>query len=62
MSAISPATGAFGKRERAALLDPILTNNPIGVQVLGICSALAVTTSVAKALVMSAGVILVTRG
>ena len=60
MSAISPATGAFGKRERAALLDPILTNNPIGVQVLGICSALAVTTRIDKALVMGAGVVLVT--
>jgi len=60
VSAISPAAGAFGKRERAALLDPILTNNPIGVQVLGICSALAVTTRIDKALVMGAGVILVT--
>jgi Na+-transporting NADH:ubiquinone oxidoreductase subunit D len=50
----------FGPRQRAILLDPVLLNNPIGVQVLGICSALAVTTSVAKALVMSAGVILVT--
>jgi Na+-transporting NADH:ubiquinone oxidoreductase subunit D len=50
----------FGARERAILLDPVLLNNPIGVQVLGICSALAVTTSVAKALVMSAGLILVT--
>ena len=59
MSAITPAAGAFGKRERAALLDPILTNNPIGVQVLGICSALAVTTRIDKALVMGAGVVLV---
>ena len=50
----------FGPRQRAILLDPVLLNNPIGVQVLGICSALAVTTSVAKALVMSAGLILVT--
>ncbi len=50
----------FGPRQRAILLNPVLLNNPIGVQVLGICSALAVTTSVAKALVMSAGVILVT--
>ena len=58
MSAVTPS--AFGKRERAALLDPILTNNPIGVQVLGICSALAVTTRIDKALVMGAGVILVT--
>jgi Na+-transporting NADH:ubiquinone oxidoreductase subunit D len=51
---------AFGARERAALVDPLVTNNPISVQVLGICSALAVTTRVDKALVMGIGVILVT--
>jgi Na+-transporting NADH:ubiquinone oxidoreductase subunit D len=60
MSAISPPTGGFGKREQATLLDPVLANNPIGLQVLGICSALAVTTRLDKALVMGAGVILVT--
>lgn len=65
MSAVLPTSGAkastwFGPKERAILLDPVLMNNPIGVQVLGICSALAVTTSVAKALVMSLGVIAVT--
>jgi Na+-transporting NADH:ubiquinone oxidoreductase subunit D len=62
MSAVSPAAGGLrmGARERAVLLDPVLVNNPIGVQVLGICSALAITTRVDKALVMSAGVILVT--
>jgi Na+-transporting NADH:ubiquinone oxidoreductase subunit D len=62
MSAVSPAAGGFalGTKERAVLLDPVLVNNPIGVQVLGICSALAITTRVDKALVMSAGVILVT--
>ena len=60
MSAISPSAGGFGKRERAAVLDPVLVNNPIGVQVLGICSALAVTTRIDKALVMGAGLILVT--
>lgn len=63
MSAVLPGAGKpasrFGPRQRAILLDPVLLNNPIGVQVLGICSALAVTTSVAKALVMSAGVMLV---
>ncbi|MCX8114808.1 MAG: NADH:ubiquinone reductase (Na(+)-transporting) subunit D [Burkholderiaceae bacterium] len=42
------------------LLDPIVVNNPIGVQVLGICSALAVTTRLDKALVMGVGVTLVT--
>jgi len=50
----------LGKRERSALVDPIIANNPIGVQVLGICSALAVTTRMDKALVMGIGVILVT--
>jgi Na+-transporting NADH:ubiquinone oxidoreductase subunit D len=50
----------FGKGERRALLAPIVDNNPIAVQVLGICSALAVTTRMDKALVMGIGVILVT--
>jgi Na+-transporting NADH:ubiquinone oxidoreductase subunit D len=35
------------------LLDPILNNNPIALQVLGICSALAVTSSLKTAMVMS---------
>lgn len=48
------------RQSRAALLDPIVVNNPIGVQVLGICSALAVTTRLDKALVMGVGVTLVT--
>ena len=38
------------------LLDPIVADNPITIQVLGVCSALAVTRSVATALVMSASV------
>lgn len=41
------------------LLDPILNNNPIALQILGICSALAVTTNLATALVMSACVVAV---
>jgi Na+-transporting NADH:ubiquinone oxidoreductase subunit D len=53
-------TGWFGKPQRQALLAPIVDNNPISVQVLGICSALAVTTRVDKALVMGIGVVLVT--
>jgi Na+-transporting NADH:ubiquinone oxidoreductase subunit D len=47
-------------KEREALLDPLVNNNPIGLQVLGICSALAVTTKLETALVMSAAVIAVT--
>ncbi len=41
------------------LVDPILVANPVTLQVLGICSALAVTTSLATALVMSAALIFV---
>jgi Na+-transporting NADH:ubiquinone oxidoreductase subunit D len=41
------------------LIDPILVANPVTLQVLGICSALAVTTSLATALVMSAALIFV---
>ena len=42
------------------VLDPIFNNNPIALQILGICSALAVTTRLDKAFVMSVAVILVT--
>jgi len=42
------------------LFDPVFNNNPIGLQVLGICSALAVTTKLDKAIVMAAGVTIVT--
>ncbi len=50
----------FGAAERRTLLTPIVDNNPITVQVLGICSALAVTTGLDKALVLGIGVIFVT--
>jgi Na+-transporting NADH:ubiquinone oxidoreductase subunit D len=50
----------FGKKERAALLSPVIVANPIAIQVLGICSALAVTTRMDKALVMGIGVLAVT--
>jgi Na+-transporting NADH:ubiquinone oxidoreductase subunit D len=41
------------------LVDPILVANPVTLQVLGICSALAVTTSLSTSLVMSAALIFV---
>ena len=44
---------------REAVLDPLVDNNPIGVQVLGICSALAVTTQMKVAFVMCVAVIAV---
>ncbi len=42
--------------EKKIVLDPLLDNNPITLQILGVCSALAVTTSLAPALLMSAAV------
>jgi Na+-transporting NADH:ubiquinone oxidoreductase subunit D len=45
---------------REALIDPLFNNNPIALQVLGICSALAVTTKMSTALVMCGAVIAVT--
>jgi Na+-transporting NADH:ubiquinone oxidoreductase subunit D len=47
------ATKLFGTKERAILFDPLFNNNPIALQVLGICSALAVTTKLDKAIVMA---------
>jgi len=42
------------KRTLGTLTHPVIGDNPITVQILGICSALAVTTSLATALVMCA--------
>ena len=42
------------------ILDPVFNNNPIALQVLGICSALAVTTKLSTSLTMSIAVIFVT--
>ena len=42
---------------RDVLFDPLIANNPIGTQVLGICSALAVTTKLETAAVMCLAVI-----
>ena len=45
---------------RQMLTDPLVDNNPLTLQVLGICSALAVTSSLQVAFVMSVAVIFVT--
>ena len=45
---------------REILVDPLFNNNPIGLQILGICSALAVTTKMSVALVMCIALTLVT--
>jgi Na+-transporting NADH:ubiquinone oxidoreductase subunit D len=59
---VKEATAAeplFGKKERKLLTDPLNDNNPITVQVLGICSALAVTSLVLPSVVMSIAVVFV---
>ena len=40
-----------------ALMDPLFNNNPIALQVLGVCSALAVTTKMDTAIVMTLAVV-----
>ncbi len=45
---------------RKLIVDPIFNNNPIALQILGICSALAVTTKLETSIVMSLAVIFVT--
>src|SRR5690554_3535264 len=45
---------------KEVLFNPIFANNPIGLQILGICSALAVTSNLKTALVMSIALTLVT--
>jgi len=49
----------MASKARDALADPLFNNNPIALQVLGICSALAVTTKMDTALVMSVAVLAV---
>ncbi|WP_204216715.1 NADH:ubiquinone reductase (Na(+)-transporting) subunit D [Pseudomonas saudimassiliensis] len=45
---------------KQVLLDPVFNNNPIGLQILGVCSALAVTSNLNTALVMCIALTLVT--
>lgn len=47
-------------KTKEVLLDPMLNNNPIALQVLGVCSALAVTTNLNTALIMCIALTLVT--
>jgi Na+-transporting NADH:ubiquinone oxidoreductase subunit D len=47
-------------KEKEVLLNPLFLNNPIALQVLGICSALAVTTQLIPTVVMCIAVTLVT--
>jgi Na+-transporting NADH:ubiquinone oxidoreductase subunit D len=49
-------------KSREVLLDPIFNKNPIGLQILGICSALAVTSKLETVIVMSLAVTFVLAG
>ena len=49
----------LSKQSKKVVADPLMSNNPISLQVLGICSALAVTTKLDIALVMTLAVIAV---
>jgi Na+-transporting NADH:ubiquinone oxidoreductase subunit D len=52
----------FSKKNRKLLTDPLDDSNPITVQVLGICSALAITVQVQQAVIMSLAVLFVMIG
>ena len=54
-----PAEALLSKRRKKLITDPLVDNNPITIQVLGICSALAVTTQMQPTLVMAISVIFV---
>ena len=46
-------------KAKEVLLNPLFNNNPIALQVLGICSALAVTTKLETSIVMCVAVVFV---
>jgi Na+-transporting NADH:ubiquinone oxidoreductase subunit D len=54
-----PAEALLSKRRKKLVSDPLVDDNPITIQVLGICSALAVTTQMKPTLVMAISVIFV---
>ena len=50
----------FSKKNRKLISNPLDIDNPVTVQILGVCSALAVTTQMKPAFVMSLGLTIVT--
>ena len=51
--------GLLSKKDTKLVLDPLADNNPITIQVLGICSALAITAELKASLVMAFSVLFV---
>ncbi|MFT6166493.1 MAG: Na+-transporting NADH:ubiquinone oxidoreductase subunit D [Vicingaceae bacterium] len=57
-----PKEPLFSSKNKRLLSDPLNDDNPITIQVLGICSALAITVQVKQAVVMSLSVLVVMIG
>src|SRR5688572_5982715 len=51
--------GLLSKKDSRLILDPLADNNPITIQVLGICSALAITAQLKASIVMAVSVMVV---
>lgn len=49
----------MSKKHKGLILDPLADNNPVTIQVLGICSALAVTSQLLPSIIMAVSVIFV---
>ena len=55
----TPSEPLFSKKNRKLVTDPLTDNNPITIQVLGICSALAITAQLKASIVMTLAVFFV---
>ena len=56
MAEVKEKEPLFSKKNKRLITDPLNDNNPVTIQVLGICSALAVTVQLDNAIVMSLAV------
>ena len=55
----APKEPLFSKKNRKLMTDPLTDNNPVTIQVLGICSALAITAQLKPSIVMAISVVFV---
>jgi len=55
----APKEPLFSKKNRKLMTDPLTDNNPVTIQVLGICSALAITAQLKPSIVMAISVLFV---
>jgi len=56
----APGEPLFSKKNKKLITDPLTDSNPVTIQVLGICSALAITVQVSQGIVMGLSVVFVT--